>query len=100
MPRYVVLYTFTDEGAKHVRETVKRAGKVRQRNAALGFKVEGVYWTQGPYDMVAIVDAPSEEAMMGGMINVLGAGNVHSVSMRAFDATDMSRILAQTPDEE
>jgi uncharacterized protein with GYD domain len=97
MAHYVVLYKFTTEGAKTIRDSVKRAGRIRQENARVGFKILDVYWTQGPYDMVAIVDAPSEEAMMGAMLNVVGAGNVTSTTMRAFDATEMSRVLALTP---
>jgi len=94
---YVVLYKFTTAGAKTIRDSVKRAGRIRQENARVGFKILDVFWTQGPYDMVAIVDAPSEEAMMGAMLNVVGAGNVTSTTMRAFDATEMSRVLALTP---
>lgn len=103
MATYVILYTFTPEGAKNIRESIKRAGRVRQQNARVGFAVKDVYWTQGSYDMVAIVDAPSEEAMMGAMMNVVSAGNVTSVTMRAFDAMEMSRVLAKTlplPDDE
>jgi uncharacterized protein with GYD domain len=96
--RYVVLYKCTEQGAKNIRETVKRAGQIRQANARRGFTVEAVFWTQGPYDMVSIVEAPSEDEMMAAMINVVGAGNVTSTTMRAFDATDMSRILAQSPE--
>ena len=96
MAQYVVLYKFTGDGAKTIRDSVKRAGQVRQQNAAAGFKISDVFWTQGPYDMVAIVEAPSEEAMMGAMLNVVSAGNVSSTTMRAFDAPAMGRILAQT----
>jgi len=94
---YIVLYKFTSEGARTIRESVKRAGRVRQENARRGFRVVDVFWTQGPYDMVAIVDAPSEEAMMGAMMNVVAAGNVTSTTMRAFDAPAMSRVLASIP---
>jgi uncharacterized protein with GYD domain len=100
---YVILYNHTSEGAKTIRESVKRAGRIRQQNARVGFTVKDVYWTQGSYDMVAIVDAPSEEAMMGAMMNVVSAGNVTSVTMRAFDAVEMSRVLAKTmplPDDD
>jgi uncharacterized protein with GYD domain len=97
MATYIVLYKFTQDGAKTIRDSVKRAGRIRQENARRGFKVMDVYWTQGPYDMVAIVDAPSEEAMMGAMMNVVAAGNVSSTTMRAFDAPAMSRILATVP---
>ena len=103
MATYVILYTYTTEGAKNIRESVKRAGRIRQQNARVGFTVKDVYWTQGSYDMVAIVDAPSEEAMMGAMMNVVSAGNVTSLTMRAFDAVEMSRVLAKTlplPDDD
>ena len=96
MATYAVLYKYTAEGAKNIRDSVKRAGRIRQENARAGFKVRDVFWTQGSYDMLAIVDAPSEEAMMGAMLNVMAAGNVTSTIMRAFDATEMGRILAQT----
>ncbi len=97
MATYVVLYKFTPDGVKNIRDSVKRAGKVRQQNAAAGFTIREVFWTQGSYDMVAIVEAPSEETMMGAMLNVVSAGNVSSTTMRAFDATEMSRILATVP---
>jgi hypothetical protein len=47
--------------------------------------------------MVAIVEAPNEETMMGAMLNVVSAGNVTSTTMRAFDAPTMSRIMATVP---
>jgi uncharacterized protein with GYD domain len=96
MPTYVVLYKFTADGAKNIRDTIKRAGRIRQQNARVGFRIRDVFWLQGQYDMIAIVDAPSEEGMMGAMLNVVSAGNVTSMTMRAFDSTEMSRILAQT----
>lgn len=96
MATYVVLYKFTTEGAKNIRDSIKRAGRIRQQNARVGFRIRDVYWLQGQYDMIAIVEAPTEEAMMGAMLNVVSAGNVSSMTMRAFDSTEMSRILAQT----
>ena len=95
MPKYVVLYRFTEPGAKDVRGTVERARQTREQNEERGFKVQALLWTQGPYDLVAVVEAPSEEAMMGGMINVVSAGNVTSTTMRAFDQQEMEKILKQ-----
>jgi uncharacterized protein with GYD domain len=93
MPRYVILYRFTDQGLKTIKETVKRSQAVRKMNEERGFKVIGTYWTQGQYDIVSIVDAPSEEAMNAGLFNIAEAGNVHSETMRAFDETEMARAL-------
>jgi uncharacterized protein with GYD domain len=95
MPSYVVLYRFTEKGRKSVKDTVKRAADVRKQNEARGFKVLGHYWTQGRYDLVAIVDAPNEEAMVAGLFGIAEAGNVSSETLRAYTAEEMQRILAQ-----
>ncbi len=93
MPRYAVLYRFTEQGAKNIRGTVERARQTREDQEKRGFKVQALLWTQGPYDLLAIVDAPSEEAMMGGMVNIVSAGNVTSTTMRAFDEQEMAKVL-------
>jgi len=93
MPNYVVLYRFTEQGRKNIKESVERAAEVRKQNEARGFKVLGHYWTQGRYDLVAIVDAPSEEAMVAGLFGIAEAGNVSSETLRAYTAEEMQQIL-------
>jgi len=95
MPNYVVLYRFTEQGRKNVKESVRRAAEVRKQNEARGFKVLGHYWTQGRYDLVAVVDAPSDEAMVAGLFGIAEAGNVASESMRAYTAEEMQKLLAK-----
>jgi uncharacterized protein with GYD domain len=95
MPRYVVLYRFTDQGLKNIKETVNRAAEVRRMNEERGFKVVGTYWTQGRYDIVSIVESPDEETMTAGLFNIAEAGNVHSETLRAFDESEMQAALAK-----
>jgi uncharacterized protein with GYD domain len=95
MPNYVVLYRFTAQGRKNVKDSVKRAAEIRKQNEARGFKVLGHYWTQGRYDLVAIVDAPSDEAMVAGLFGIAETGNVSSETLRAYTAEEMQRILAK-----
>ena len=93
MPTYVVLYRFTDQGRKNMKSTVKRAEEVRRENEAKGFRVLGHYWTQGRYDLVTVIEAPNEEAMMSGLFSIAEAGNVSSETLRAFPDEDMQRIF-------
>lgn len=93
MPTYVVLYRFTEQGLKGVKDTVKRAKDIRRLNEERGFRVIGTYWTQGRYDLVSIVEAPAEEAMVAGLFNIAEAGNVHSETLRAFTDAEMENIL-------
>ena len=95
MPTYVVLYKFTDQGLKNIKDTVRRAKEVRSENEKRGFKVVGTYWTQGEYDIVSIVDAPSEEAMLAGLFNIAETGNVHSQTLRAHSEAEMEKALSQ-----
>ena len=96
MPTYITLYRFTEQGRKKIKDTVKRAAEVRKQNEARGFKVLGHYWTQGRYDLVSVVDAPSDEAMVAGLFSIAEAGNVSSETMRAFSDQEMQRIFAQS----
>ncbi len=93
MPHYVVLYKFTDQGIKNVRATVERAHDGRMDSERRGFKILDIYWTQGQYDVVAVIEAPDEQAMMAGMLNIAAAGNVRSETLRAFTAEEMEQVL-------
>ncbi len=93
MPTYIVLYRFTDSGRRNMKASVRRADEVRQLNEDAGFTVIGHYWTQGRYDLVTIVDAPSEEAMVAGLFSISEAGNVSSETLRAFTDDEMQRII-------
>jgi uncharacterized protein with GYD domain len=93
MPTYVVLYRFTEQGRKHIKETVFRSKNIREEQAQLGFEVIGHYWTQGEYDLITVVDAPSEAAMLGGLFSIAEAGNVESQTLRAFSDEEVSEAL-------
>jgi uncharacterized protein with GYD domain len=93
MPTYVVLYKFTDEGAKNIKSTVQRARESRAESERRGFQIHGLYWTTGQYDLVAVVEAPDEQAMLAGLFNIAGAGNVRSETLRAFTETEMEAIV-------
>jgi uncharacterized protein with GYD domain len=93
MLTYIVLYKFTEQGAKNVKSTVARVREAQVESEQRGFKLHGVYWTQGQYDMVAVVEAPDEQAMMIGLLNIIGAGNMQSETMRAFTADEMTQVL-------
>jgi uncharacterized protein with GYD domain len=95
MPRYVVLYKFTDQGLKKIKDTVSRAAAVRKANEARGFKVIGTYWTEGHYDIVSILESPDESSMMSGLFNIAQAGNVHSETLRAYTEAEMKKALSK-----
>jgi uncharacterized protein with GYD domain len=94
MPRYVVLYKFTEKGATTLEDTVRRVRESRAEAERRGFKILSVYWTQGGYDLISTVEAPDEKAMMAAMVSIASAGNVRSETLRAFDETEMEEVLS------
>lgn len=94
MPKYVVLYRFTDQGRRNLRDIIAAAEDTQRHHETLGFRILGTYWTLGNYDFVAIVDAPSEQEMMAGMLNIGEAGNVVSQTLRAFDREEMRQVIS------
>ena len=93
MPGYVVLYRFTDRGREQFKDAVHRAREIRELNETAGFKILGHYWTMGRYDLVVILEAPSEEAMLTGLVSISEAGNVTSETLRAFTDEEMQRAI-------
>lgn len=59
--RFAILGTISSYGAKKYKE---RGPAAKAMTDKLGIKVEWVYYTQGPYDFVEVVDAPSAEAVL------------------------------------
>jgi uncharacterized protein with GYD domain len=93
MVRYVVLYRFTEKGRQHVKGTVHHAQAVRELNETAGFNVLGVFYTQGQYDMVAVVEAPSEDAMLTGLFAIAEEGNVQSETLRAYTPEEVQAAI-------
>jgi hypothetical protein len=64
MPRYVLLVDWTEQGLQAVDHTVDRLEEGRKITETIGCEIEHVWWTQGSHDMVSVVHAPDEEAML------------------------------------
>ena len=94
MPRYVVLLNWTDQGIRNVKQTTERmdhGGQFAEKKR--GLKVEQAYWTVGAYDMVAIFEAPDDEALSAHLLEIGSSGNVRTTTLRAYDEEEMSGIL-------
>ena len=93
MPTYIMLYRFTEQGAKNIKTTLDRARENEVESQQRGFKIHGVYWTQGQYDLVTVVEAPDEQAMLAASFNIAENGNVRSETLRAFTAAEIEQVL-------
>jgi uncharacterized protein with GYD domain len=93
MPHYILLAHWTEQGIKNARKTVQRVKAARALEQKLGFSLEQIYWTAGPYDIVAIVEAPDDKNVTAFALEVGSGGNVRTTTMRAYDTDEMSEII-------
>ncbi|HEX7890495.1 MAG TPA: GYD domain-containing protein [Ramlibacter sp.] len=93
MATYIALATFTEQGLRTVKDTVKRADAVRESAPKYGVKVRDVFWTQGPNDVVLLCEAPDDATASAFTLAVASAGNVRCQTLRAFTRDEMDAIL-------
>ncbi len=95
MATYVVLGTFTDQGIRNVKQTTQRADAARAAAKEIGVTLREIYWTQGQYDIVTLIDAPDETSLSAFGLSLASAGNVKFQTLRAFTKDEMQNILAK-----
>jgi uncharacterized protein with GYD domain len=93
MATYVALINWTDQGIKNAKDTVQRAHAFRGDVERRGGKLLSIYWTQGRYDLVAMVEAPDDQTLTAALLAVGALGNVRTETLHAFDETEMEAIL-------
>ena len=72
----------------------KRTTTARSKMKDLGIRVESLYYTQGAYDFVDVVDAPSAEAMLAFSVWYAQQGFGKIQSLPAFDERTMVKSLS------
>jgi hypothetical protein len=63
MPTYVSLFNWTDQGIRNVRDTMQRYDRSQELQDKHGVRLEHIYWTVGPYDLVAVAEASDEDSV-------------------------------------
>jgi uncharacterized protein with GYD domain len=95
MATYIALVNWTDQGVRDFRDTVDRADAVADTAQKLGGSQKALFWTIGPYDLVAIAEFPDDETATAFALAVGSQGNVRTTTLRAFDADEMRAVIAK-----
>ncbi|MBI4258889.1 MAG: GYD domain-containing protein [Thaumarchaeota archaeon] len=92
MPLYVRLIKYTDQGLKTLKDLPSRLSSVRKIVEANGGKLVSSYVTLGPYDVVSILEAPSDEAAFKIGVQIAAQGNLSSQTMRAITMSEFVKL--------
>ena len=95
MAKYIALASFTDQGIRNVKETVKRADAVREAARKYGCEMSQIYWTLGAYDGVLIISADTEEKALHCLAQLASEGNVRTETMQAFNDKGFDQIVGR-----
>jgi uncharacterized protein with GYD domain len=93
MPTYVTLANFTHQGITNVKDTTKRADAFKTAAKKADCTVKELYWTQGQYDAIIILDAPDDASATAVLMSLGKLGNVSTQTLRAFTAAELAPIL-------
>jgi uncharacterized protein with GYD domain len=96
MATFITLVSFTEQGARAIKESPNRAEAFQATAAKLGAQVKSLYWTNGQYDVIATLEG-TEEAVMAAVAATASAGNVRTQTLRAFNASEMKKIVSLMP---
>jgi len=93
MATFILLGTYTEQGIKNIKDTIKRKEIVNDLAKKAGVTFKDSYWTLGAFDLVALFEAPDDEAMTAFALSIARLGNVKTQTLRAFGSADMKKIL-------
>ena len=95
MATYCILGSFTEQGVRNAKDFPKRADAFKQMAKKCGATVKDVYWAQGQYDLVTILEAPDDLAVTSLALSVGALGNIRTQTLRLFSAADMKGIIGK-----
>jgi uncharacterized protein with GYD domain len=94
MTTYISLLSYTDQGARNIKQSASRGESFRKSVEADGVKVLGQYWTMGAYDGVLVLQAESETKALRCLAALAALGNVRTHSLRALEAQEFEQVVA------
>jgi len=97
MATYIILFRFTQQGIKNIKESPDRVDAAKQTFRAMGAEVKEFYSVMGKYDTVLVVEAPDDETIAKLTLAIGSLGNVRTETLRAFTEDEYRKIIADLP---
>lgn len=97
MGTYIGLINYTEQGIRNIKDSPKRAETARKALQDMGGDMTGLYLTMGAYDLIAIIEAPSDEVVAKFVLTLGKTGNVRTTTVKAFTESEFGEIVAALP---
>ncbi|MEE9139692.1 MAG: GYD domain-containing protein [Alphaproteobacteria bacterium] len=97
MSTHIILANYTDQGIRNIKQSPSRLDLAKDMIRQLGGNVKDFYLTMGAYDLVMVVDIPSDEIGAQMLLALGSLGNIRTTTVRAFTETQFREIVQALP---
>jgi uncharacterized protein with GYD domain len=92
MYQYIILWKSTSEGIKNLKGSPKRAQTFKNMIEKAGGKLVSTYYTMGLYDVVSVVEAPDDRAIMSSLLSFESQQGIsRTITLKAFTAEELPK---------
>ena len=93
MATYITLLKWTQQGAGKMKDSPKRLDAGRKAFKKLGAEIKDVYLTMGRYDLVCVIEAPSDDVAAKALLQLASQGNIQSETLKAFNEDEYRKLI-------
>ena len=92
MSTYISLLRWTQQGVAHVKDSANRLDAGRKAFQEIGVEIKQVHMTMGRYDLIMLMEAPSDDAVATALLSLAAQGNVQTETMKAWSEDEYRKI--------
>ena len=92
MPKYISLMRWTQQGVAHVKDSPNRLDAGRKAFKEIGVEIKQLHMTMGRYDLIMLLEAPSDDAVASALLSLAAQGNVQTETLKAWDEDEYRKI--------
>ena len=93
MAQYIMLANWTEQGIRNVKDSPGRLDAAKQLCKKHGAEMTAFYMTMGSHDMVAILQAPSDEVVAHIALALGSGGHIRTTTLKAFSEAEYRQIV-------
>ena len=92
MPLYISLVRWTQQGVANVKDSPNRLDSGRKAFKEIGVEIKQVHMTMGRYDLIMLLEAPSDDAVATALLSLAAQGNVTTETLKAWTEDQYRKI--------
>lgn len=93
MTTYIMLANWTEQGARHLRDSPTRLDAAKKALGDMGGEFKAFFMTMGEYDLVAVYEAPDDAVAARFCLQLAMLGNIRTRTLKAFPEAAYREIV-------